>query len=48
MSGVCEWKLAPGKKATYQTACGKTIIASEAPEEDEECLSCEKPVKMVA
>ena len=44
----CVWKLAPGKKATYLTACGKVIMSSEPPEDDEECLGCDRPVKVLA
>jgi hypothetical protein len=41
---TCIWQLAEGKAATYVTECGRTVMASEPPEEGEECLNCDKPV----
>ena len=41
---TCIWQLTEGKSATYTTSCGKTMMASEPPEEDEECSNCDKPV----
>ena len=40
----CIWQLTEGKAATYATSCGKTMMASEPPEEGEECSNCDKPV----
>jgi hypothetical protein len=44
MEGTCIWQLAEGKSATYVTECGKTMMASEPPEDGEECLNCDKPI----
>jgi len=46
VKNVCEWKLVPGKKATYNTSCGKVMVLSEPPEDGEECPCCDRPVEV--
>jgi len=49
MSDVCEWRLVPGKKVTYLTECGRTMMRSSTTMEPyEDCPNCDKPVKVAA
>jgi hypothetical protein len=45
----CTWQLTEGKNATYATGCGKTMMASEPPEDGvSQCCNCDKPIILQA